>query len=222
MISLLLADDQALLRKTLRMLLEADPGLTVVGEAADGGEAVDLTLEHRPDLVLMDIRMPRVDGLEATRRIKRERPDTRILVLTTFEVDEYVFAALRAGAAGFLGKGVDPAELLAAIRTVARGDALLSPSATKALIARFREAAAPGPADSARLADLTPREREVMALVGAGLSNDEISVRLGLSPHTVKTHINRTMSKLRVGDRAQLVIIAYEAGLVRPGGLRPR
>ncbi|MGI5233217.1 response regulator transcription factor [Actinoallomurus sp. CA-142502] len=221
MIRMLLADDQALLRKTLRMLLEADPGLEVTGEAADGVEAVEMAAEQRPDLVLMDIRMPRLDGLEATKRIKRDRPEVKILILTTFEIDEYVFEALRAGAAGFLGKGADPAELLAAIKTVAAGEALLSPAATKALISRFRDQAE-WPSDPARLAALTPREREVLTMVAGGLSNEDISTHLHLSPHTVKTHINRTMAKLGVSDRAQLVIIAYESGLVRPGGPRPR
>lgn len=222
MIRMLLADDQALLRKTLRMLLDADPGIEVTGEAADGEETVALVLEQRPDLVLMDIRMPRLDGLEATRRIKRDLPDTKILVLTTFEIDEYVFEALRVGAAGFLGKGADPAELLEGVKTVAAGEALLSPAATKALIARFRDQAGPAAVDPARLSGLTPREREVLALVAGGLSNDDISGRLHLSPHTVKTHINRTMAKLGVSDRAQLVIAAYESGLVRPGSPRPR
>ncbi|MCD0452710.1 response regulator transcription factor [Actinocorallia sp. API 0066] len=218
MIKVVLADDQALLRGTLRYLLSRESGMEVVGEAADGGEAVAVAVETAADLVIMDIRMPGMDGLEATRKLKESMPSCKVLILTTFELDEYVFEALRAGASGFLGKGVEPVELLAAIRTVAAGESLLSPAATKALIVRFRETpAAPWLEGRERLAELTPREREVLSLVAGGLSNDGISLRLHLSPHTVKTHINRTMSKLGVSDRAQLVVIAYETGLVRPG-----
>ncbi|GAB2835049.1 response regulator transcription factor [Actinocorallia aurea] len=218
MIKVVLADDQALLRGTLRYLLSRETGMEVVGEASEGGEAVTLALETRADLVIMDIRMPGMDGLEATRKLKEAMPDCKVLILTTFELDEYVFEALRAGASGFLGKGVEPVDLLSGIRTVAAGESLLSPAATKALIARFRASPTqPLEYGQERLAELTPREREVLSLVAWGLSNDDISARLHLSPHTVKTHINRTMSKLGVSDRAQLVVIAYETGLVRPG-----
>ncbi|MDX6742806.1 response regulator transcription factor [Actinocorallia sp. A-T 12471] len=218
MIKVVLADDQALLRGTLRYLLSREAGMEVVGEASEGGEAIALAVEARADLVIMDIRMPGMDGLEATRKLKEALPACKVLILTTFELDEYVFEALRAGASGFLGKGVEPVDLLNGIRTVAAGESLLSPAATKALIARFRESPGNPPRYGLeRLADLTPREREVLSLVAWGLSNDDISLRLHLSPHTVKTHINRTMSKLGVSDRAQLVVIAYETGLVRPG-----
>ncbi|GAB3654661.1 response regulator transcription factor [Actinocorallia lasiicapitis] len=222
MIKVLLADDQALVRAGFRVLVESAPDLEVIGEARDGREAVALA-EHA-DVVLMDIRMPGSDGLTATGQITRTLPQVRVLVLTTFEIDEYVFAALRAGASGFLGKGVEPVELQDAIRLVARGDALLSPNATKALIGRFLT----GPVEDAgavaeRLRDLTDRERETMVLVAGGLSNEEIAARLTISPYTAKTHVNRAMTKLGAHDRAQLVMIAYEAGLVRPGGsgLRP-
>jgi DNA-binding NarL/FixJ family response regulator len=220
-IRVLLADDQALLRGAFRVLVESEPDMEVVGEAADGAEAVALARSARADVVLMDIRMPGTDGLAATRAITSDEDlaGVVVLVLTTFEADEYVVQALRAGASGFLGKGAEPAELLDAIRTVAAGDALLSPAATKSLIARFLAqggGAAERPAP--RLEVLTAREREVLAEVGAGLPNDEIAQRLGVSPLTVKTHVNRTMGKLGARDRAQLVVVAYESGLVRPGG----
>ncbi|MCW2874917.1 response regulator transcription factor [Actinacidiphila oryziradicis] len=219
-IRVLLADDQALLRGAFRVLVESEPDMEVVGEAADGAEAVALARSARADVVLMDIRMPGTDGLAATRAITSDEnlAGVVVLVLTTFEADEYVVQALGAGASGFLGKGAEPAELLDAIRTVAAGDALLSPAATKSLIARFLAQGGGAPERPApRLEVLTAREREVLAEVGAGLPNDEIAQRLGVSPLTVKTHVNRTMAKLGARDRAQLVVAAYESGLVRPG-----
>ena len=217
----LIADDQALMRGALRMLVESEPDLAVVGEAADGAEAVALTRTHRPDVVLMDIRMPGTDGIAASREITGDPAlaSTAVLVLTTFEADEYVVRAITAGAAGFLGKGAEPDELLGAIRTVARGEALLSPSATKSLIARFvaqQQGDGGEPRDVPGLAALTVREREVLVEIAGGLSNDAIAERLGVSPLTVKTHINHTMAKLAARDRAQLVVAAYESGLVRP------
>ncbi|SDS31519.1 response regulator [Actinoplanes derwentensis] len=222
-IRILLADDQALLRATFRLLLDAEPDIEVVGEAANGAEAVDLARRTRADLVLMDIRMPEMDGIEATRRITGDDDlaGVRVLILTTFETDEFVVSALHAGASGFLGKGVNPEDLLQAVRTVAAGESLLSPSATTALIERFlAQSPAPGPqaqaASSHRpeaLADLTPREREITVLVAAGLSNDEIGVRLFISSSTAKTHVNRAMMKTGSRDRAQLVVFAYENGL---------
>lgn len=220
-IRVLLADDQALLRGTFRMLLDSAPDMEVIAEAATGREAVELARSHRADLVLMDIRMPDLDGLAATRLISEDEDlaGVKVLVLTTFENDEYVAEALRAGASGFLGKGINPDELLDAIRVVAAGDSLLSPIATKALIARFlAQPAAPCRAAPPQLATLTPREREVVALVAAGLSNDEIAERLFVTPLTAKTHANRAMTKLGARDRAQLVVIAYQTGLARPDG----
>jgi DNA-binding NarL/FixJ family response regulator len=222
MIRVLLADDQGLVRAGFRALLDAEPDIEVVAEAADGVEAVRLAGQARPDVVLMDIRMPGVDGLEATRRIAADPAlaATRIVILTTFELDEYLFEALRVGASGFLVKDTEPVELLRGVRAVAAGDALLSPGVTRRLIAEFAgrggaHPAAPGPT----LEQLTDREREVMALVGAGLSNEEIAARLVVSPATAKTHVSRAMVKLGARDRAQLVVYAYEAGLVRPGWL---
>ncbi|MYS09355.1 response regulator [Streptomyces sp. SID6041] len=224
-IRVLLADDQALLRSAFKVLVNSEADMEVVGEAADGAEAVTLARSERPDVVLMDIRMPGTDGLAATRMITADPDlsDVRIVMLTTFEVDEYVVQALRAGASGFLGKGAEPDELLGAIRIAHAGEALLSPTATKGLIATFL---AQGPGTDAageggrgrteRLAALTAREREVLVLVGGGLSNDEIAERLDVSPLTVKTHVNRAMAKLGARDRAQLVVTAYESGLVRP------
>ncbi|MFJ9828521.1 response regulator [Streptomyces sp. NPDC101160] len=224
-IRVLLADDQALLRSAFKVLVNSEPDMEVVAEAADGAEAVDRARAERPDVVLMDIRMPGTDGLAATRLITAdpELAAVRIVMLTTFEVDEYVVQSLRAGASGFLGKGAEPEELLGAIRIAHAGEALLSPAATKGLIASFlaqgggadpdRESA-PGYAE--RLSALTAREREVLVLVAGGLSNDEIGGRLDVSPLTVKTHVNRTMAKLGARDRAQLVVTAYESGLVRP------
>ncbi|MBQ0830016.1 response regulator [Streptomyces tagetis] len=222
-IRVLLADDQALLRSAFRVLVDSEPDMEVVGEASDGAEAARLAGEHRPDVVLMDIRMPGTDGLAATRMISSDPAlgRVRVVILTTFEVDEYVVGALRAGASGFLGKGAEPGELLNAIRVAAGGDALLSPAATKGLIARFLAQEGPGGADrdprrAERLASLTGREREVLVQVAGGHSNDEIAERLTVSPLTVKTHVNRAMAKLGARDRAQLVVIAYESGLVRP------
>ncbi|WP_329522260.1 response regulator transcription factor [Spirillospora sp. NBC_01491] len=220
MIKVLLADDQILVRAGFRALLDAQADIEVVGEAGDGEEAVAQARRLRPDVILMDIRMPGTDGLEATRRIASdERLDgVRIVILTTFELDEYVFEALRGGASGFLVKDTEPVELIHAVRSVAAGDALLSPSVTRRLIAEFA-ARAKAPAPSTRLNALTDREREVMALVGEGLSNEEIAARLVVSPATAKTHVSRTMVKLSARDRAQLVVFAYESGLVKPGWL---
>ena len=216
---ILLADDQALLRATFRILIDSTDDMRVVAEAADGAQAIEAARAHRPDVVVMDIRMPGTDGLAATTAICAD-PDltaTRVLILTTFEIDEYVAAALRAGASGFLGKDVGAEDLLAGIRTVAAGEALLSPTATRALITRFLAAPGPG-ADAApeRLAELTAREREVMALAAQGYSNSEIAGQLFVSPLTARTHIQRAMMKLAARDRAQLVVIAYQTGLVQP------
>jgi DNA-binding NarL/FixJ family response regulator len=216
--TVLLADDQVLIRAGLKALLDAQPDLTVVGEAGDGDEAFRLVSELVPDVVLMDIRMPEVDGLEATRRIAADDrlASVHVVILTTFELDEYVFEALRIGASGFLVKDTEPADLLRAVRSAAAGDALLSPSVTRRLVEEFATRAKPaGLAPELDL--LTDREREVMALVGAGLSNDEIAKRLYVSPATAKTHVSRAMIKLNARDRAQLVVFAYETGLVTPG-----
>lgn len=223
-IKVLLADDQALLRSAFRVLVDSEPDMQVVGEAADGAEALALARSTRADVVLMDIRMPGTDGLAATRMISAD-PDlagVRIVMLTTFEVDEYVVRSLRAGASGFLGKGAEPDELLNAIRVAAAGEALLSPVATKGLIASFLAQGGSAGEDpdgteyAERLAALTGREREVLVQVAGGHSNDQIAERLVVSPLTVKTHVNRAMAKLGARDRAQLVVIAYESGLVRP------
>jgi DNA-binding NarL/FixJ family response regulator len=217
-IRVLLADDQALIRAGFRVLIDSAPDLEVVGEAGTGREALELVRSTRADVVLMDIRMPDLDGLEATRAISGDDDlaGVKVLVLTTFELDEHVLAALRAGASGFLGKGVGPAELLDAIRTVAAGEALLSANATKSLIAQFlnQPSIAAAADDPLRLAALTPREREIVALVATGLTNDEIAERLVVSPLTAKTHVNRSMMKLGIRDRAQLVVFAYQTGLV--------
>jgi DNA-binding NarL/FixJ family response regulator len=219
-IRVLLADDQTLIRAGFKVLVDSAPDLEVVGEATTGREAVELARKFRADVVLMDIRMPEMDGIEATRLITADDDlaGVRVLILTTFEIDENVLRALRAGASGFLNKGVEPADLLDAIRVVASGEALLSPGATRSLIARFLSEPEPGPAPApARLDVLTDREREVLTLVAYGLSNDEIAERLYVSPLTAKTHVNRAMTKLGARDRAQLVVIAYESGLIRPG-----
>ncbi|MFD8609221.1 response regulator [Streptomyces sp. NPDC059631] len=220
MIRVLLADDQSLVRAGFRALLDAQPDIEVAGEATDGEEALRLARDVRPDVVLMDIRMPVLDGLAATRRITGapELGDVKVVMLTTFELDEYVFEAIRSGASGFLVKDTEPEELLRAVRAVVDGDALLSPGVTRRLIAEFA-ARSKEPAAADALARLTDREREVMALVGIGLSNAEIARRLVVSPLTAKTHVSRTMVKLGARDRAQLVVLAYESGLVRPGWL---
>jgi DNA-binding NarL/FixJ family response regulator len=217
-IRVLLVDDQALVRAGFRALLDAQDDISVVGEAADGEAAIALARRHKPDVVLMDIRMPGLDGLGATQRIAADEflRDVRIVILSTFDLDEYVFEALRGGASGFLVKNTEPAELIHAVRAVASGDALLSPSVTRRLVEEFAARARPATASPA-LEVLTEREREVMALVAEGLSNDEIAQRLVVSPATAKTHVSRTMIKLGARDRAQLVVFAYESGLVRPG-----
>ena len=223
-IRVLIADDQALVRAGLRMMVDSAPDLAVIAEASTGRQAVRLTREQRADVVLMDIRMPDLDGLTATRHITADEAlaGVKVLILTTFEIDEYVFEALRAGASGFLGKGSRPDVLIDAIRTIARGDALLSPAATRGLIARFltlherAPAAAPG-----LLTALTDREREIVALVATGMSNAEIADQLTLSPLTVKTHANHAMTKLGARDRAQLVVLAYQAGLVPASTVHP-
>ncbi|MFC9909863.1 response regulator [Streptomyces sp. NPDC059862] len=220
MIRVLLADDQSLVRAGFRALLDAQPDIEVAGEASDGAEALRKVRELRPDVVLMDIRMPALDGLAATRRITEDAglEDVKVVMLTTFELDEYVFEAIRSGASGFLVKDTEPEELLRAVRAVVAGDALLSPGVTRRLIAEFA-ARSKEPTAADALAELTEREREVMALVGLGLSNEEIARRLVVSPLTAKTHVSRTMVKLGARDRAQLVVLAYESGLVRPGWL---
>ncbi|OJF13362.1 response regulator transcription factor [Couchioplanes caeruleus] len=218
-IRVLIADDQPLLRASFTTLINSTPDLHVVGEAGTGHDAIDRTRTTGADVVLMDIRMPDLDGLTATRRITTDAhlAHVKVLILTTFEIDEYVFEALRSGASGFLGKSAEPGDLLDAIRIVHRGDALLSPAATRSLISRYLARPDHGLAITpTRLDRLTEREREILTLVGTGLSNDDIAGHLTVSPHTVKTHVNRTMTKLDAHDRAQLVVIAYETGLVRP------
>jgi DNA-binding NarL/FixJ family response regulator len=217
-IRVLLADDQALVRSGFAALLDAEDDIEVIGEAANGEEAVDLTTRERPDVVLMDVRMPGLNGIEATRRIA-SRPElnrVHVVILTTFDLDEYVFESLRVGAAGFLVKDTDAAELIRAVRVAASGESLLSPKVTRRVIAEFAShSRTPRPAPG--LKALTPREREVVTQVAAGLSNEEIAQKLYMSPSTAKTHATRAMMKLGARDRAQLVVIAYEAGLVRPG-----
>jgi DNA-binding NarL/FixJ family response regulator len=216
MIRVLVADDQDLVRIGLRALLSSEDGLTVVGEAADGLAAVALAREHRPDVVLMDVRMPGIDGIEATRRIAAD-PDlsgTRVIVLTTFEIDAYVFDALRQGASGFLTKDTKPAELVRAIHLVANGEALLSPSVTRRVVREFASRPTRVLRPHPQLDALTDREREIVGLVGEGLSNEEIAARLVVSPATARTHVSRAMIKLSARDRAQLVVFAYQSGLV--------
>jgi DNA-binding NarL/FixJ family response regulator len=223
MIRVLIADDQTLVRAGFRSLLERGDEITVVAEAGDGGEAVALARRERPDVVLMDIRMPGTDGIEATQRIvdDPELRDVRVIVLTTFELDEYVFAALRAGASGFLLKDVEPDDLRSAVRTVAAGDALLAPRVTSRLIAEFVALPTSDRPSPPELDELTNREREMMAMAAEGLSNAEIAERFVISPATVKTHVSRAMLKLGARDRSQLVVLAYESGLVRPGHVPP-
>jgi DNA-binding NarL/FixJ family response regulator len=222
-IRVMLVDDQALLRTGFRMVLDAQPDMEVVAEAGDGEEALRLLPEARADVVLMDVRMPRMDGVEATRRVCAEPDAPKVLILTTFDLDEYAFSALRAGASGFMLKDVPPGDLLAAIRVVRSGDAVVAPSTTRRLLDRFAPMlpGAPDERSSAReeeLARLTTREREVMVLVAQGLSNGEIAARLVLSEATVKTHVGRILTKLGLRDRVQVVVLAYETGLVRAGG----
>jgi DNA-binding NarL/FixJ family response regulator len=213
-----IADDQTLVRGGFRLIL-GSAGIPVVAEAADGREAIAATLRHRPDVVLMDIRMPEMDGLEATRRIAAARSDVRIIILTTFDLDQYVYAALAAGASGFLLKDVSPEHLIAAVRLVRCGDALLAPSITRRLVERFAPRS-PGPAGTG-LSALTPRELEVLGLIARGLSNAELAAALTLSEATVKTHVARILGKLQLRDRVQAVVLAYETGLVSPGSAGP-
>ncbi|MFC6882433.1 response regulator transcription factor [Actinomadura yumaensis] len=217
-VRVLVADDQALLRGSFRVLLDTAPGLAVVGEAGTGAEAVDLAARERPDVVLMDVRMPEMDGIEATRRICAPDgpPGVRVLILTTFDLDAYVYSALHAGASGFLLKDTPPADLLSAVRTVADGEALLAPSVTRRLITEFVRHGGSAHPPPRSLDGLTEREREVLTLIARGLSNAELADHLHLSPATVKTHIGRLLAKLQARDRAQLVIAAYESGLIRP------
>jgi DNA-binding NarL/FixJ family response regulator len=224
-ISVLLADDQPLLRRGFRMIIEAEADLAVTAEAGNGDEAADLARWDPPDVVLMDIRMPGTDGIEATRRIVAANSDVRVLVLTTFDLDEYAFGALRAGASGFLLKDVHPAELVAAIRTVASGNGVVSPRVTRRLLEEYAKVPVPSPGQRAdrypRLSSLTEREGEVLTAVARGLSNAEIAAALHVSEATVKSHVGRILAKLGLRDRVQIVVLAYEAGIARPGSLTP-
>jgi DNA-binding NarL/FixJ family response regulator len=219
MIRVLVADDQALVRGSFRLLVDTAPDLHVIGEAATGAEAVEIAIREKPDVLLMDIRMPGMDGIEATRRItgSGQAGAARVLILTTFDLDDYVYAALRAGASGFLLKDTPPADLLAAIRVIAAGDALLAPAVTRRLIAEFARRPEPGQQPAATLAGVTDREREVLTLIARGLSNAEIAQALHVTMATAKTHVGRLLAKLGARDRAQLVMVAYETGLVQPG-----
>ena len=218
MIRVLVADDQALVRGSFRLLVETDPGLEVIGEAATGAEAVEVATRDKPDVLLMDIRMPVMDGIAATRQItaSEQTAGVRVLILTTFDLDDYVYAALRAGASGFLLKDTPPADLLTAIRVIAAGDALLAPAITRRLIAEFARRPQPSQQPVAALAGVTGREREVLTLIGRGLSNPEIAQALHVTMATTKTHVSRLLAKLGARDRAQLVIAAYETGLIQP------
>lgn len=220
-ITVLIADDQAMVRAGFAAILSAQPGISVVGEAADGAEAVAEARRLRPDVVVMDIRMPQLNGIDATRELQTPPRSSdyvpRVLMLTTFDIDDYVFDALKAGASGFLLKDSLPDELVTAVRVVARGEALLAPSVTRRLIEEFAEHSNRPPLSSTRLADLTEREREVLILVAQGQANSEIAVALFIAEQTVKTHVSKILAKLRVRDRAQAVVVAYETGLVKPG-----
>ena len=220
MIRVLIADDQALVRGGFRLILDGHDDITVVGEAADGLEAVDLATRLRPDVTLMDIRMPELDGIQATRRLVADGA-TKVLILTTFDLDEYVYEAMRAGASGFLLKTVRPQQLAAAVRDVANGDALLAPAITRRLVEAFVHRPAPGSGVPIRLAELTPRELDVLRLVAQGLSNGEIAARLIVGESTAKTHVARIFMKLGLRDRVQAVVLAYESGLVQPGDTSP-
>jgi DNA-binding NarL/FixJ family response regulator len=220
MTSVLIADDQALVRVGLRKILEIEPDTTVVGEAVDGADAVRETARHSPDVVVMDIRMPVLDGIEATRRIVAAQPATKVLMLTTFGLDDYVFEALRAGASGFMLKDAPPEEIASAVRIVAGGDALLAPAVTRGVVAEFARRR-PAPTPPAAIAELTTRVREVLELLARGMSNAEICERLVITEATAKTHVARILQKLHLRDRIQAVIYAYEAGLVTPGAANP-
>jgi DNA-binding NarL/FixJ family response regulator len=219
-IRVVIADDQALVRGGFRMILEMQPDIEVVGEAGDGREALDQARLKKPDVVLMDVRMPGMDGIEATRRLRNSDVDSRVLMLTTFDLDEYVYEAMKAGASGFLLKNAPPAQLADAVRTVAAGDALLSPGITRRLIEHYVAQPRVGVDGHSELEQLTERERQVLELIAAGLSNAEIAARLIVSEATVRTHVNRVLSKLSLRDRTQAAVLAYETGLVRPGGGR--